>query len=230
MNAMELLIKFDNWLKANPERFTKNEQEKVIANFRKFLTRENKEQEYEIEDELYDFLSTLGIVLPRHEKFAKFIISKYPIEKYKEVLDVGAGRLCKLSEYLSSKGYNVTAIDPNIRLKPDEAKKKKIKIINGLFECDTETKKGTDITKYDLIIGLEPCDATEHIIRQCAKYNKHSSILLCATSHDALDGTKFEDEKSWYQYLNDLFPTTSISNIELSTVISNSIIRERDEK
>lgn len=227
MNQIELFAKFDNWLKANPERFTVQEKQKVIDNFRNFLFNNDKT----ITDETYDFLVTIGIYPARHEEFGKFIFSKYPPTKYKRVLDVGAGRVCKLSEYLVSKGYEVTAIDPNIRLLPNEAKKKKIKVAKGLFTCDSEKKKGTDITKYDLVVGLEPCDATEHILRQCIRYNKPSSVLLCATAHDAIDGTKFENMQAWYDYLNKLSPTTNISTLENgSTVICNALVRSNEER
>lgn len=114
--------------------------------------------------------------------------------------------MCHLSHELSSHGYHVTAMDPNIRLSDKEIKASGFNAVKEKFVCDyiAGQECGTDISQYDLIVGLEPCDATEHIIRQCVEYNKPCMIALCAAAHDGLDGTKFSTPHRWYRHLRDI--------------------------
>ncbi len=191
------------YLEKNEERLNKKEKEDLINGLKKYYTTPRSNV---ISDKLYDFFVYLGIREPRHQTFGEEIIKKYPVENYKNVLDVGAGRVCRLSQYLEEKGYKVTAMDPDIRISKEEADEKNIKIIKEKFSCDeySEGKEGTNIENYDLLIGLEPCDATEHIIRQCIKYNKDFEILLCASPHNSIEGKKFNTREEWYNYLKSI--------------------------
>lgn len=94
-------------------------------------------------------------------------------------------------------------MDTNIRISNQHLKKAKITTIKKLFCCDEFSKNGvgTDIAKFNIIVGLEPCDATEHIIRQSLKYNKPFEINLCAAPHKGLNGETFRTYKQWYDYL-----------------------------
>ena len=139
-------------------------------------------------------------------------------------MDVGAGRMCKLSSVLAKCGYKMYAIDPNIRLLPKEAGKLKISsMLKNKFVCDelALNGKGTNIQNYDLIVGLEPCDATEHVIRQAIKFNKPFEILLCASQHDGLDGTKFKTYLEWYEHLKGISSEVKITRKKNSYFASN---------
>ena len=61
--------------------------------------------------------------------------------------------------------------------------------------------KKTSILDFDLIVGLEPCDATEHIIRSSMEHSISFAISLCAVEHDGIDGHKFANKEEWYKYL-----------------------------
>jgi hypothetical protein len=137
--------------------------------------------------------------------------------------------MCKLSAVLSRYGYKMYAIDPNIRLTPKEGGKLKLgSMSKNKFVCDefSSAQKGTNIQNYDLIVGLEPCDATEHIIRQALKYDKPFEILLCAAEHDALDGTKFKSYLEWYEHLKNISPDVKITKKDNSYFASN--VEERE--
>ena len=91
-------------------------------------------------------------------------------------------------------------------MKDNELKPRLISsIIRKHFICDEYSKNlGTPINQYDLLVGLEPCDATEHIIRQSLKYDKPFEIFLCYQVHKALNGIKFTCPEDWYEYLSSI--------------------------
>lgn len=222
-----LLAKAEQYLKLNPDRFTTAEKNKFRAGLAEWIEGTSET----IDDEVYDFLLSLKIDdrKPREDVFASHITQKYKNLKFRKILDVGAGRMCKLSSVLSKCGYKMYAIDPNIRLTPQEATKQKISSVSKRqFLCDdfAPNGKGTNIQNYDLIVGLEPCDATEHIIRQALKYNKPFEILLCAAQHSALDGTTFNDYKEWYEHLSGISSEVKITQKKRSFFASNVAEKE----
>ena len=222
-----LLSKAEQYLKINPDRFTTAEKNKFRAGLAEWIEGTSET----IDDEVYDFLLSLKIDnrRPREEIFASHIAQKYKNIQFRKILDVGAGRMCKLSNVLAKYGYKMYAIDPNIRLSPQEASKQKIgSISKKLFLCDdfTPSGKGTNIQNYDLIVGLEPCDATEHIIRQAIKYDKPFEVLLCAAEHPALDGTTFKNYLEWYEHLKSISPEVKITQKNKSFFASNTNERE----
>ncbi|MBP3581154.1 MAG: hypothetical protein J6J33_00190 [Clostridia bacterium] len=222
-----LLSRAEQYLKINPDRFTTAEKNKFRAGLAEWIAGTSET----IDDEVYDFLLSLKIDnrKPREEIFASHITQKYKNIQFRKILDVGAGRMCKLSNVLTKYGYKMYAIDPNIRLSPQEASKQKISSISKkLFLCDDFAPggKGTNVQNYDLIVGLEPCDATEHIIRQAIKYNKPFEVLLCAAEHPALDGTTFKSYLEWYEHLKSISTEVKITQKNKSFIASN--INERE--
>ena len=151
-----LLSRAEQYLKINPDRFTTAEKNKFRAGLAEWIAGTSET----IDDEVYDFLLSLKIDnrKPREEIFASHITQKYKNIQFRKILDVGAGRMCKLSNVLTKYGYKMYAIDPNIRLSPQEASKQKISSISKkLFLCDDFAPggKGTNVQNYDLIVGLE---------------------------------------------------------------------------
>ena len=227
INEMLLLAKAEEYLRFNPERFTREEKDKFRAGLAEWIAGTSET----IDDEVYDFLLSLKVDnrKPREEVFASHIIKKYSNIKFRKILDVGAGRMCKLSAILSKYGYKMYAVDPNIRLTPHEASKQKINSISKKnFICDefSSDGRGTFVQNYDLIVGLEPCDATEHIIRQALRYHKPFEVLLCAAEHSALDGTTFKTYLEWYEHLKNISPEVEITKKGSSYIASN--VKERE--
>jgi len=104
------------------------------------------------------------------------------------------------------------------------ATKKKITTIKKLFRCDEFAKNGvgTDITQFNIIVGLEPCDATEHIIRQGLTYDKPFDVLLCYENHDALSGKRFNEPEEWFDHLKGISTEVDIVKLGSSFIATNS--------
>ena len=204
MELTELYLIAMKYLEQNPYRFNQQEKVKFMRDLQDWVDGKSNE----IADEVYDFLVETGLYnkKTREEQFVSYLKKKYSDIRFGKVLDVGAGRMCKMSAILSKYGNQMYALDPNIRLQTDEARSKGFVIRKEKFCCDDFAKyhKGTLIDRYNHIIGLEPCDATEHIIRQCLKYDKSFDILLCASPHVGLNRKKFSDYLDWYMYLKSI--------------------------
>ena len=159
-----------------------------------------------IADSIVDFLDVLCDSPTRWQSFAKYIGKEFPKEQYKRVLDVGCGPLADLSLVLTNMGYETTGIDPRVH------EKGRIKLIRRAFDY-----LKTDVSNFDLIVGLEPCDATEHIVRSSLKNNVPSAISLCAAPHNGIDGRSFGTTNEWYDFLLSL----SNSRGQLKEVVSD---------
>lgn len=143
-----------------------------------------------VSDELVDFFDLLNERTTRWQAFRRYIEINYKLEKYKRVLDVGCGISRDLSLELENKGYIVSSIDP------------RLKEANGITTIkDYFNYLKTDVSYYDLLVGLEPCDATEHIMKSGLNNNIPFAVALCATPHNAINGRRFKTREDWYNYL-----------------------------
>lgn len=221
MNINDLYMLAFTYLSKNPYRFNEKEKKKFMQDLREWVDGKSDS----IADEVYDFLIDVGILKSqgRESEFVSYLNKKYGHLKFGKILDVGAGRMCKLSQALAKYGNEMYAIDPQIRLTQAETRKMGIAAKKDKFCCDEYAKhgKGIILDRYDHVVGLEPCDATEHIIRQCLKYDKPFDILLCASPHDAINGKKFDSYVDWYLYLSMISSEVNISKIGNSYFASN---------
>ena len=175
---------------------------------------------------MFDFLQQCGIIKSKSREniFLTYLINKYDSLKDCNVLDVGAGRICALSKAISKNGAHVTAMDTNIRISNESLLNENITAKKTLFKCDDYAKngQGTNINDYNLIVGLEPCDATEHIIRQSLKYEKPFDVYLCAAPHRALNGKTFRTYMEWYEYLEKISNEVSIIKKDSGYIATNN--------
>ncbi len=218
-----IILASEAYLKRNPERFT--EQEKITFRYKLNQFLDGRADVYD--DNIFDFLVSTNFLKntpTRAEEFTSYLNQKYKGFMFRKVLDVGAGRMCRLSVELSKLGGELFAIDPNIRISRDEAKKLGIKgFSKNKFVCDEYSKSGTgtDVSRYTNIVGLEPCDATEHIVRQGLKYDKPFDVLLCGSPHDSLDGKHFATYHDWFDYLASISAEVSINKVGGSYIATN---------
>lgn len=89
------------------------------------------------------------------------------------ILDVGAGDIPYSSILLGDTKQSVTTMDRRFELSPETLKR---------LNVDAETSyftEGTDISKYDIVVGQRPCSAIEKMVKECVKQNKPYFIELC---------------------------------------------------
>lgn len=216
MNNKELRNKYKEYLNLRKSK----DIDSKMKQFDYYMKRRIQAKEGErfiVEDELIDFFDAIDQSVNRFETFARKIRRLYPVKDYPRVLDVGCGVLMNLSLELARYGYEVTGIDPTVLTKEEllDVRKKlvRMKMLQNVREKEMEkitivkdhfNYKVTNLESYDLIVGLEPCEATEHILRGSLMQNKSCIISLCATAHETLDGTTFENRFLWYDYLKSI--------------------------
>lgn len=96
------------------------------------------------------------------------------------ILDVGSGVIPAFGnlvakEQLRIGSGTITLYDPKLILvKP---KYPNMKLVKKEFTLDT------DVSNFDLITGVFPCAATEHIIESACKNNKNFYLAMCGCTH-----------------------------------------------
>lgn len=207
---MDLIDEYKLFLKAK----CADEIELKIKEFENYLNKNLKSNI--VHDELIDFFDLKLNRPTRAKSFSRYIKTRFDAEKYNKVLDVGAGRIPELSMELKARGYNVFAIDPKLE------KTNGITCIKDLFDYEV-----TSVKEYDLLVGLEPCMATEHIIRSALLNDKAFAISLCMTPHNSLSGKKFRDMNEWWNYLISI--TDDRAYIEIKKVLGkeHAVIRSK---
>ena len=143
-----------------------------------------------VHDELIDFFDLINNRKTRWQAFRRYIEINYKLGQFEKILDVGCGPFRDLSIELENKGYIVDSIDPRIEIEDENH------IVKGYFNYQK-----TDVSKYDLLVGLEPCDATEHIMKSGLNNNIPFAVALCAAPHNSISGRKFKTMEEWYEYL-----------------------------
>lgn len=136
----------------------------------------------------------------RFRAFAEFIHTTYP--NIGKVADVGGGR-GDVSFFLHELGHDATIIDSRAARLPRWIKRslRRESVKQGrLVELPRVVGKvqDTDLQAFDLIVGLHPDEATEHIVRTAIKYNKEFAVVPCCVF--PIDGVK-RSKENWRDYL-----------------------------
>lgn len=131
-------------------------------------------------------------VFNKFKLFASFINETY--DKNKKILDVGAGH-ASTSCLLASYGFNVCAMDKFSSYTIERLKRNDICFINDYFSLDT------DISCYDLIVGLHCCNAIELIIKSAISNNKEFLVTLCETRKDISNYILIKTREDYINYL-----------------------------
>ena len=164
----------------------------------------NKYTKNTIFDEIGDFYDSLYGNSHRWTAFARYIQTRYKVEEYKRILNIGCGKEANTSQELIKRGYDVVSIDPKVK------EIEGLKVIKEYFDY-----LKTNVNSYDLLIGLEPCDATEHAIRSALNNDKDFAIALCYAPHNSIDGRVFDDYKMWHVYLQSISKEIVIDNVKI---------------
>lgn len=158
-------------------------------------------------NQIYCYLNIVNDKINSYKEFIKIIQKHF---NKKKILEVGAGTIPILAKYLEIEKYNIDIIDPNIIF--DNITKGKI--INDYFD------RKTDISNYDLIIGYNPCKATEDIIINSIESKKDFCIALCGCCF-LPKSFKERSPKIWHNYLIDLAKKLGDDNYEIEFLYFN---------
>ena len=145
----------------------------------------------------------------RYEHFSKFIKAMYPDAR--KVLEVGCGA-GDLSKLLTELGYEVTALD---YIKYNNLDKQGIAFYEKEFTLDT------DISEYDLVVGLHCCDATERVIRNCINNDKEFAVVVCE-KHQGLENNNIKNRNQYIKYLKNISNRLKVTDLPIYEFIVNN--------
>lgn len=148
----------------------------------------------------------------RFPKFASFIADKW--SRGTEVADIAGGR-GNLTFYLRQLGYASTIIDVREthlpgRLRRALRKESRKTGRNVALQKVVGCVEQVDLQGFDLLAGLHPDQATEHVIRRAMALEKDFAVVPCCVF--PIDGVK-RSKDAWFEYLRNLCPGTQAANL-----------------
>ena len=126
--------------------------------------------------QVYSYLGILPQERDLYSQFTKYISDNYGLNK--NIIEVGGGLFPTLAHHISKSqvklnGGSITVYDKMLITED----------MQGIKLYKQEFTLNTDISKYDLIMGMMPCDAPELIIKSAGKYDKEFVIAMCGCVH-----------------------------------------------
>ncbi|MFC1679271.1 hypothetical protein ACFL2T_03570 [Elusimicrobiota bacterium] len=147
------------------------------------------------------------------------------------IADVAGGR-GRLSHHLRKLGFDSTIVDIRDAAHPGwlhRTLRKKSRRSGRLIQIPRVVAKvqDMDLSRFDLIVGLHPDEATEHIVSAAIKHDKDFAIVPCCVF--PLDGVR-RSKEDWREYLASLSPETEIATLPFngSNVVLYRSKRSRD--
>ena len=153
-------------------------------------------------NQIYCYLNLVNDSINAYKGFIKILEDNFDLNN--SILEIGAGTIPILAKYLSDKEINIDILEPNIifdKLTNDKVIKKKFDV-------------KTNIDKYNLLIGYNPCGATEDIIKNAIKHNKDFCIALCGCCF-LPEKYKNRTPDEWHNYLFSIANKLSKNNYEI---------------
>lgn len=165
-------------------------------------------------DIIWQIYSHVGIInknIDRYDGFFKLIKKEFGVDK--NIIDVGCGFIPVLCEKIDKaqqeigKG-SITGYDPNL-IMTDLGK---IKLYKKLFEVKD------NISKFDLVVGFFPCEATELIIEKACGFEKDFIVGLCGCDHRNIPYFGYYNPDTWEDYIIDETEKLKHSNCNTKVV------------
>lgn len=172
----------------NPHRLTSGELDQIEVELK-------SPKAGTISDQCLDYQLWCQGLKSRQELFADYLAESLAGRRIKTILEVGGGRSGRLSRLLAERGYHMTCMDPKLEIEDGPS----VRAVREMFDY-----RATSLTGYDLVIGQEPCEAAEHIVRACLAQNIPFIVALCGTPHILISGEQPEDVWQWYHYLGEI--------------------------
>lgn len=176
-------IKVLEYLKQHIADYSGNEAQSIALNFNM-----KRYSDY-LPDVLRQIYDEVGILKDKDNIYLGFIdILENNFDIDSNILEVGGGVIPNLAKHINLKQTkgSITVYDPRLSISSTST--------SFILKKEVFTPN-TDISNYNIIIGLMPCEATELIIRKATSSKKDFLIALCDGRHsEFLD---YFDEELW---------------------------------
>lgn len=103
------------------------------------------------------------------------LVDIMPYKKDTKVLDVGSGDIPLASFAMSEVGPHATALEKDKFWVTHEM----LKNFNIEPKDQTLFTEDTDISNYDMLFGVAPCEAFVPLVKNCGKHNKPYFVKMC---------------------------------------------------
>lgn len=155
-------------------------------------------------NQIYCYLNLVNNNVNPYKAFIKILEKNFNL-KDTNILEIGSGSIPVLARYLEEKlKTKITIQDPITVI----GNHNKGNIFKELFTEDT------NINDFDLIIGYNPCEATEAIIRNAIKNKKDFCIATCGCCH-LPKSYKEKNSKIWHEYLINIATSLGKENYKI---------------
>lgn len=130
--------------------------------------------------------------------FAQSVIEKYG--RSTNIIEIAGGYYPVFAEYVSkmqsSKG-SITVYDPKLV----------VNNLKGVKLCREDFTSKVSLDNYDVVVGINPCDATDIFVKQVVEYRKQFYLAMCSC----------EETLSKFQYYVDML--VKLDNLDLTILL-----------
>lgn len=144
-------------------------------------------------NQIYCYLDLIEEDINPYLGFQKHLDKIFNLKQTK-ILEVGSGSIPILAHLIETKYKQKVDIQEPITLLANYTK--------GTIYKE-KFKENTNTSNYDLIIGYNPCEASESIIKNAIKNKKDFAVALCGCCH-LPKNDKEKKPENWHQYLLDI--------------------------
>lgn len=159
-----------------------------------------------------------------YNKFYNLLSSRYDLNQH--LLEVASGMFPAFARLVASKQRvgSVTAMDPDTIIDSIDG----IKIIKAPLNSET------DMTPYDFVYAISPCEALKEIIEVANKNDLEFCVLACGCTHLPKEMVSFRREVYYREYIDyiesiikETIPSTLEYNIEYLSEFHTPVISTR---
>lgn len=185
-----------NYLKLYGKMYDRNLLEYIINNYEEAINKKDRLCEL---NQIYACLGILPRQINTYMYYIKQIMKKHNINS--NILEIGGGYYPILAKYISikqqrCKNGNITVYDPNLVIS---------KMEHVTLKREKFTSK-TNISNYELLIGVMPSEATIDLVKQATRYHKELFLVLNEFTYftNGYLGYEIPNLKEWEEYIREL--------------------------
>ncbi len=131
-----------------------------------------------IDSQIAQFYKEFNLLEPHadmYKAFTEIVKYNHPDLSKMTILDVGGGIVPQLGRELAKEAKHVMVIDRNMVFKNNP---------DNLEPIQRRIESVSDLPTADIVVGLLPCEATQHIIDYSVANKKDFIIALCGCWHN----------------------------------------------